>query len=226
MRFRVSQAFAILAFAGALGWWFTRTAWPAAWQLVGAQSGQSGHGGTPDWSLVFTPAHASDWDAVRDFLRHPARPVQPIAYTHKVHLANGMQCVQCHVGVDTGPDARLPSVKLCMMCHHAIATDKPEIQKLAAYYQRGEDIPWQRVYDYPRGAHVKFNHAPHLRAAVECKVCHGEMSRQTVAVRRWSSRWARASTATRQRGRRLTATRAVPREQGIGGREHELPIAD
>jgi Cytochrome c7 and related cytochrome c len=180
MRFRPNQAVAILAFAGALGWWFTRTAWPAPWQLAGVQSGQSG---TEDRSLFFTPAHASDWDALRDFFGVRPAPVQPIAYTHKVHLANGMQCVQCHVGVDTGPDAQLPSVKVCMMCHQAIATDKPEIQKLAAYYRRGEDIPWQRVYDYPREAHVKFNHAPHLRADVECKVCHGDMAQQTVAVR-------------------------------------------
>lgn len=183
MRFRTSQAVVVFAFAGALGWWLARSAWPAPWQLAGAQSGRSGQGGTADRSLVFTPAHASAWDAIRDFFGVRPAPVQPIAYTHKVHLANGMECVQCHVGMDTGPDAELPSVKLCMMCHQMIATDKPEIQKLAAYYQRGEDIPWQRVYDYPHEAHVKFNHAPHVRGGVDCKVCHGDMTRQTVAVR-------------------------------------------
>ena len=62
-------------------------------------------------SGVFTTAHPSATSAVKDFLDfHPEHPVQPIAYTHKVHLANGLQCENCHVGVDQGPDARIPGV--------------------------------------------------------------------------------------------------------------------
>jgi hypothetical protein len=98
-------------------------------------------------SPIFTTAHRTVGDAVREFFGTRTKPVQPIAYTHKVHLANGMQCTDCHVGVDQGPDARIPSVNFCMTCHQVIATDKPEIKKLAAYRARGEDIPWQRVTD-------------------------------------------------------------------------------
>jgi c(7)-type cytochrome triheme protein len=159
----------------------------AALALLGSLSSLRGERGSTQplagTSPIFTPAHRTALDAVREFLgRHPV-PVQPIAYTHKVHLANGMECINCHTGVDVGPDAQLPSVKLCMMCHQAIATDKPEIKKLAAYMERGEDISWQRVYDYPPSAHVKFNHAPHIRAGVDCKTCHSDMTQQTVAVR-------------------------------------------
>jgi len=88
-------------------------------------------------SDVFTPAHSTVYDAVREFFGIRSKPVQPIAYTHKVHLRNGMQCTDCHVGVDQGPDARIPSVNFCMTCHQVIATDKPEIKKLAAYKARG-----------------------------------------------------------------------------------------
>jgi hypothetical protein len=70
-----------------------------------------------------------------------------------------------------------------MVCHAAIATEHPEIQKLAAYQERGEDVPWQRVYDYSPSAHVRFQHAPHIRAGVDCARCHGDMTQQTVAVR-------------------------------------------
>src|SRR5579863_2490980 len=113
-------------------------------------------------SEVFTPAHRTALEAIKDFFNLHPTPVQPIAYTHKVHLANGMHCTDCHVGVDTGPDARIPNVQLCMTCHSVIDTDNPEIKKIAAYYGRGELIPWQRVYDYSPEAHVKFNHAPHI----------------------------------------------------------------
>ena len=161
------------AAAAVLGWALIRSALPAQDQAPApAQS-----------SPVFTPAHRNLRDAVAEFFsRHP-QPVQPIAFTHKVHLANGLNCTVCHVGVDKGPDARIPSVNFCMTCHQVIATGKPEIQKVAAYLKRGEDIPWQRVYDYPPSAHVKFNHAPHIRAGVDCATCHGDMRQRTVAVR-------------------------------------------
>jgi hypothetical protein len=136
----------------------------------------------PANSGVFTPAHPTLMAAVSDFLnRHPAHPAQPIAYTHKVHLAKGLQCVNCHVGVDEGPDAVIPGVKFCMTCHQVIATDRPEIKKIAAYLARGEEIPWARVYDYSASAHVKFNHAPHISANVPCSTCHGDMTKQTTA---------------------------------------------
>jgi hypothetical protein len=133
---------------------------------------------------TFSPAHSSVPTAIRDFLnRHPVEPAQPVAFPHKVHLARGLQCEVCHTGVDQGPDAAIPSVNFCMSCHLVIAKDRPEIKKVAAYQARGEDIPWVRVYDYNASAHVKFNHAPHIRAGVACSNCHGDMLQQTTAVR-------------------------------------------
>jgi Cytochrome c7 and related cytochrome c len=134
---------------------------------------------------VFTTAHPTALMAVRDFLDiHPEHPLQPIAFTHTVHLANGLTCEFCHAGVDQGPDARIPGVTVCMTCHQAIATDRPAIKKVAAYAARGEEIPWVRVYAYSDSAHVKFNHAPHIRAHIECAACHGEMTKQTTAERK------------------------------------------
>jgi Cytochrome c7 and related cytochrome c len=137
----------------------------------------------PPVPSIFTPAHRNLRDAVNDFFNRHREPVQPIAFTHKVHLANGLHCTDCHVGVDKGPDARIPGINFCMTCHQVIATKKPEIVKMAAFQKRGEDIPWQRVYDYSPTEHVKFNHAPHIRAGVDCATCHGDMRERTVAVR-------------------------------------------
>jgi Cytochrome c7 and related cytochrome c len=152
------------------------------WRL--SAQGQSASGSSAPSDEVFTTAHRTVFAAIREYFGILPTPVQPIAFTHKVHLANGLQCVDCHVGVDQGPDARIPSVNFCMTCHRVIATDKPEIKKVAAYYARGEDIPWERVYGFEPSAHVKFNHAPHIRAGVDCKVCHGDMTTQTVAERK------------------------------------------
>lgn len=146
-----------------------------------SESGQSPEQTSP----VFTTRHRSVSDAVAEFFDyHPAPAQQPIAFTHQVHLAKGLQCTFCHAGVDRGPDARIPSVTLCMTCHQVIDKDNPEIKKLAAYKARGEDVPWQRVYGFMETDHVKFNHAPHIRAGVQCAECHGDMTKQTVAQRK------------------------------------------
>ena len=149
---------------------------------------QSAHAAGPSAYVttgVFTPAHPTAFASVKDFLdMHPEHPVQPIAYTHAVHLAKGLQCTFCHAGVDQGPEASIPNVTFCMTCHQAIDTDHPEIKKIAAYQARGEDIPWVRVYDYSESAHVRFNHAPHIRAQVSCATCHSDMTKQTTAERK------------------------------------------
>ena len=82
-----------------------------------------------------------------------------------------------------GPRAGLPSVRTCMICHTAIATDRPRIQQITKMQEQGLDLAWQRVFGYPEEAHVKFNHAPHIRAKVECATCHGNIAEQTVAQR-------------------------------------------
>jgi hypothetical protein len=160
----------------AVAWALLKPTAPASGQAAGGQDpGRS--------SQVYTPAHRTLLDALRDFFGARATPVQPIAYSHKVHLANGMECANCHTNVEKGAIAGIPSITLCMTCHQVVATDKPEIKKMAALLARGEDIAWQRVYDYSPAAHVKFIHAPHVRAKVECITCHGDMRQRTVAMR-------------------------------------------
>lgn len=133
----------------------------------------------------YTTGHQDVLSAAKDYLDvYPTQVKQPIAFTHQVHLKNGMQCTDCHKGVGEGPDATLPNVTLCMTCHQVIATDKPEIKKVAAYQKRGEQIPWRRVYWFYQSAHVKFRHGPHIRAGVDCAKCHGDMKQETVAVRK------------------------------------------
>jgi hypothetical protein len=135
-------------------------------------------------SAVFTPARATVADAARDFFGILPKPQQPIPFPHKTHIAKGLACTDyCHESVTKGPVAGLPSVKTCMICHDAIAADRPLIQQIANLQKNGLDLAWQRVYGYTHAAHVRFNHAPHIRANVECATCHGAIAQQTVAER-------------------------------------------
>jgi hypothetical protein len=148
---------------------------PAAGAPAGSKSAET--------SPVFTTAHRSFLDALREYLLLQPTPVQPIAFKHNIHIQNGLQCEGCHSGVTQGPDAGIPSVTFCMACHQAIAADKPEIKKLTAYAAKGQEPPWQRVYWFYPEVHVRFQHAPHIRNGIACEQCHGDLSKQTVAVR-------------------------------------------
>jgi hypothetical protein len=133
---------------------------------------------------VFTTANATYGEAINDFFGR--RPVldQPIEFPHNIHVENEIGCTEyCHETVTKGPVAGLPSVSTCMICHEAIATDRPRIQQITAMRDAGRDLDWTRVYGYSTEAHVRFNHAPHIRANVECATCHGNIGEQTVAQR-------------------------------------------
>jgi hypothetical protein len=134
-------------------------------------------------SAVFSPAHRTTADAARDFFAIRPAAVQPIPFPHKTHIAKKAVCADCHESADKGPIAGIPSVKTCMICHSQIATDRPLIKQVTGYADKGVEIPWQRVYGFTREAHVRFNHAPHIRASVDCKTCHGDLAAMTVAER-------------------------------------------
>lgn len=134
-------------------------------------------------SPIFTPAHPTFLGAVKEFVLWQSTPVQPIAFNHKAHIQHGLQCTNCHAAAAQGPDAGIPSVTFCMACHQVIAADHPEIKKLAAYAAKGQEPPWQRVFWFYDSVHVKFWHAPHIRAGVTCEQCHGDVSQETVAVK-------------------------------------------
>jgi len=112
-------------------------------------------------------------------------PVQPIAFSHKVHAGdNGFPCLYCHQHAAESPVAGVPPVKTCMGCHEAIATDRPEVEKLASYWEEERPIEWVKVYDTPD--FVRFTHKRHVRGGVDCTECHGPVTEMTV-MRRVSS---------------------------------------
>lgn len=150
------------------------------------QAGPSGAPALPGQSTgVFTTARPTLAAALDDFIgRHPNKPEQPVEFPHVVHVRKKIGCTEyCHEAVTSGPVAGLPSVRTCMICHNAIAVDRPRIKQITAMRDRGEDFVWQRVFNYTPQAHVKFNHAPHIRAKVGCSTCHGPIGEGTVAQR-------------------------------------------
>ncbi len=111
--------------------------------------------------------------------RLPSTPEQPIAFNHKAMVGAGINCLFCHKDAMKSPSPGMPSDEKCMGCHKTIATDRPAVQQLAAYWTRQEPVPWVRVNQLPR--FVFFSHRVHVAAGLNCERCHGNVGQMTVA---------------------------------------------
>jgi len=113
----------------------------------------------------------------------PPPPEQPLPYSHKRHLALGLECKTCHAMPEPGNAATLPSTATCMTCHTQVKTESPFIQQLAAAHAAQKPIDWKRVYRLPD--FVFFSHKVHVsgRDAATCDVCHGNVRDMDVMQR-------------------------------------------
>jgi hypothetical protein len=97
---------------------------------------------------------------------------QPIAFSHELHAGEKkIPCQYCHAYARRSTVAGVPSVQTCMGCHQLIAVRKPEVRKLAAYWEQKAPIPWVKIHNLPD--FVYFSHKRHVEAGVACQRCHG-----------------------------------------------------
>ncbi len=102
---------------------------------------------------------------------------QPIAFSHRLHVTDKeIDCFYCHPYGERSMNAGLPSADKCLGCHDHIIPEHEEILKLKGFKERGENVPWVRVYYNPD--HVYFPHFMHLKEKnIACQDCHGEVER-------------------------------------------------
>lgn len=102
------------------------------------------------------------------------KPTQPLAFSHDTHIERvGLSCQQCHIEAHRSIRAGIPAVSVCVDCHQKAAADRPEIKRLLAYWRDKEPIPWNKVHRLDW--HVHFTHKRHIKAGIDCAVCHGEV---------------------------------------------------
>ena len=110
----------------------------------------------------------------------PGKPIeQPLPFSHRKHVALGLECLDCHSIEEPGDFAGFPAETKCMACHAAVKTDSPHIQKLAKAEANDVPVEWNRVYLMEE--FVYFSHEIHHReAGIDCAACHGNVSARDV----------------------------------------------
>ncbi|MET2983800.1 c-type cytochrome [Aureibaculum conchae] len=149
-------------------------------------------------ALLLTVGYFAYWGMMSIGVDQGYKPVQPIAFSHKIHAGdNKIDCQYCHSSAKHSKTSGIPSVNVCMNCHKgiseyngpvtaefdkefydaeiqkiydAVGWDKEENQYIAGYEQK--PIEWVRIHNLPDFAY--FNHSQHVTVGgVACQKCHG-----------------------------------------------------
>lgn len=129
----------------------------------------------PPGIRAYNPTGQTAEEAIAAHMVASEGPEQPIPFSHRFHAQElQMQCEYCHGGTEESVVAVIPPVELCMGCHRIVGAQLEPIQRLQGYWERGEPVPWVRVYKSPD--FVQFPHRAHIRSQVECEECHGEVA--------------------------------------------------
>ena len=103
-----------------------------------------------------------------------------LPFSHNVHVEKvGVQCLFCHSDALRSPQASLPSIEKCMICHASITVEGEEAQtnitQVVTAFEEYKRVQWPDVYKQPD--FVYFSHRPHLAKGVSCQTCHGEVQK-------------------------------------------------
>ncbi|MFQ5720482.1 MAG: cytochrome c3 family protein [Acidobacteriota bacterium] len=103
-----------------------------------------------------------------------ASPSQPIAFSHRLHIYNGVTCTVCHPGAQDGRRAGLPTVRTCQGCHEDVLYESAEEAEIRRTVQSGTELNWFQVTRMQ--PYVYFSHKRHVRLGrLRCRQCHGDV---------------------------------------------------
>lgn len=99
---------------------------------------------------------------------------QPIAFNHKIHAANDLECLDCHPYYEEQASSGKPTLETCITCHEEPLGESKAERKLIEYIKSEEEIRWERLYQVPED--VYFSHRRHVVLGnIECSTCHGDI---------------------------------------------------
>jgi len=108
----------------------------------------------------------------------PDHPEALADIDHSIHVTSGLECVDCHTGVESNSRAGVPSITICAGCHEGSSAEDlggtANASLIADHLKSGEELWWPRSYVLVD--QVIFSHLRHCKVAgIDCSECHGDM---------------------------------------------------
>ncbi len=103
---------------------------------------------------------------------------QPLAFNHKIHSENDLECLDCHLYFKDHSSSGRPTLEICSNCHEEPLGESRQEKKLIEFIESDREIEWQRLFRVPED--VYFSHRRHVvLGGLECKICHGTIGEST-----------------------------------------------
>jgi len=94
------------------------------------------------------------------------------AFTHRVHVAEGLECSDCHPGATESDEPGMPNPAQCMLCHKEIDEKKPPEKQIAQLFD-GNTFKAMHATKLP--GEVILSHKRHAGAETNCATCHKDI---------------------------------------------------
>jgi hypothetical protein len=98
-----------------------------------------------------------------------------MAFSHSVHVEEGLDCGDCHMGIEDSNEPGMPSMAGCMLCHESMEDeDTPPAKRLATLFDEEGRYLARSLSRLPE--ETVFSHLRHVtEGALDCAACHGEI---------------------------------------------------
>lgn len=112
-----------------------------------------------------------------DIIEEGVKPATDVEPKHKSHIAAGITCVDCHLGVaHSGEFQTKTKMKTCFKCHDKLRPGKmPANENCSACHRKMDRVAPTEPISFGSGdSAVKFDHMKHLKN-VQCSDCHTKL---------------------------------------------------
>lgn len=95
---------------------------------------------------------------------------QGLAFSHRVHVEDqGLECLDCHAGVEDSDDPGMPLLPQCQLCHDGLDEEKPPEERVETLFDEEGRFLARRASALDE--EVRFSHVQHV-GAMQCADCH------------------------------------------------------
>jgi len=97
---------------------------------------------------------------------------RPLAFDHRIHTVQGLECADCHGHWDDEEDPGMPRAAQCALCHAKLDAEKPLELRVASLF---EGDAFRAAHAGRQSEEILFSHQAHATRGEACDTCHADV---------------------------------------------------